>query len=37
MLDRGRAWQCYAAREEMDGRNPQVEHGILVTCRNFLR
>jgi hypothetical protein len=37
MLDEGRVRQCYAACEEMDGRNPQVECGILVTCRNFLR
>jgi hypothetical protein len=36
MLDGGRVWQCYAAREEMDERNPQVECSILVTCRNFL-
>jgi hypothetical protein len=36
MLDRGRVWQYYAAAE-MDGRNPQVERGIPVTCRNFLR
>jgi hypothetical protein len=36
MLDRGRVRQCYVIREEMDGRNPQVERGIPVTCRNFL-
>jgi hypothetical protein len=36
MLDGGRVRQCHAIREEMDGRNPQVERGILVTCRNFL-
>jgi hypothetical protein len=36
MLDGGRVWQCYVVREEMDGRNPQVERGIPVTYRNFL-
>jgi hypothetical protein len=36
MLDGGRVRQCYTAREEMDGRNPQVECGIPVTYRNFL-
>jgi hypothetical protein len=36
MLDGGRVRQCYVAREEMDGRNPQVERGIPVTYRNFL-
>jgi hypothetical protein len=36
MLDRGQVRQCYAAREEMDGRNPQVERGIPVTYRNLL-
>ena len=36
MLDGGRVWQCYATGEEMDERNPQVEHNILVTCTSFL-
>ena len=36
MLDGGRVWQRYAAGEDMDGRNPQVERDILVTCKIFL-
>jgi hypothetical protein len=37
MSDGGRVQQYYATHEETDGKNPQVERGILVTCRNFLR
>ena len=36
MLDGGQVWQCYVVGEEMDRRNPQVEHSIPVTCKKFL-